>query len=89
MKILVKTSIDGKSVECEGAVEIHWRKEPQAYVSWKVFTPTLTIVSKSENFLYKEANNANEELVNRIKERIHSYRVGRKRIFEEVRICKE
>ncbi len=89
MKILVKANIDGKMIDCKGTIDIHWRKEPQAYVSWKVFSPTATIVSKSENFHFQEANDSNAELINKIKERILSYRLGRKRIFEEINIYEE
>lgn len=89
MKILVKAKINGEMVDCKGTIDIQWKGGQQAYVSWKIFSPTTTIVSKSENFHYQATNDSNAKLINNIRERILSYRLGRKRIFEEVEIYED
>ncbi|MFN3664825.1 MAG: hypothetical protein ACK4S0_01625 [Sediminibacterium sp.] len=86
MKILVKANIDGEVIRCTGTIDIHWKNEHQVYVSWTIFSPATTIVSKSENFKYKGTIESSTELINKIIERILKYRLGRKKIFEEVAI---
>jgi hypothetical protein len=89
LKILLKANIGGEIIDCKGTIDIHWKNELQAYVSWKVFSSTATLVSKSENFHCTNENGSNAELINRVKERILSYRLGRKRVFEEVKIYQD
>ena len=84
MKVLAKANIDGKIIDCKGSVSIEWKNKHQAYISWKIFSPTTTIVSKSENIHCKNSDVTNEELINKIKERILSYRIDRKKVFIEI-----
>jgi hypothetical protein len=87
MNILVKATIDGQVQICKGRIDIHAIKEPQAQISWQVFGPHGVIVSKSENFFYKNTPNSYEELLARIKQKIGEYRIGRKKIFESIEFC--
>lgn len=84
MKVLAKANIDGKIIDCKGFVSIEWKNEHQAYVSWEIISPTTTIVSRSENIHCKNSDFIREELNNKIKERILSYRIDRKKVFNEI-----
>ena len=66
---------------------IHWKKDPQAYITWQFFTGDKLIASKSENFFYKEGIENEDELINRVLKKIEGYRIGRKKIFEDLEIC--
>ncbi len=87
MKLKAKVNIDKDKLDCEGSLEIHWKKSPQAYVTWQFFNGDKLIVSKSDNFFYNEDIENEDELINRILKKIEEYKIGRKKIFEEIEIC--
>lgn len=88
MKLKAKVNIDKNKSDCEGSIEIHWKKSPQAYVTWQFFNGGILIVSKSEIFFYKEEIENEGELINRVLKKIEGYKIGRKKIFEEIEICR-
>ncbi len=82
MKIKAFAHLNDKVVQCSGEIQIHWIKENQAYVSWKIESQESLIASKYENiFLHK---NGDGDAVQIIIERIQTYRIGRKKIFFDV-----
>jgi hypothetical protein len=88
MKLRIKANIIKENLVCEGSLEIHWKKSPQAYVTWQFFSGDKLIVSKSENFFYKEEIENEDELINRVLKKIEGYKIGRKRIFERIEVCR-
>jgi hypothetical protein len=89
MNIIVRTTIDGQTQACKGRIDIEDIKEPQFYVSWLVFGTEGLIASKSENYFYKDTPNSYAELLERIKSKIESYKIGRKKLFESVEFCEQ
>ena len=87
MKLKAKAIIDNVKLDCEGSLEIHWQKSPQAYVTWQFFNGGKLIVSKSENFFYQEELENEDELIKRVLKKIEGYRIGRKKIFENIETC--
>jgi len=88
MKLKAKANIDNDKLDCEGSLEIHWKISPQAYVTWQFFIGGKLIVSKSENFFYKEEIENEDELIKRVLKKIEGYKIGRKKIFENIKICR-
>ncbi len=86
MKITATAIIDGVRFPCKGKIIILRIKEPQAYVSWSLSHGRQAIAGVSENYFYKSALHSQEELVERVLEKIRRYRMGRKSIFENVQI---
>ena len=86
MKILVRTTVGGEMITYKGTIDVNWIREPQAYVSWKVFGPNGVVAAKSENYFYKESEDSLNELMMRVKDKILGYRIGRKKAFEEIDI---
>lgn len=87
MKLRAIANIDNDKLVCEGSIEIHWKKSPQAYITWQFFNGEKLIVSKSENFFYKEEIENEDELINSVLKKIEGYKIGRKKIFDEIEIC--
>lgn len=85
MKIQAIANIDDNIIKCTGEIEIHWIKEPQAYITWRLSNNDKLIASKSENYFYKK-NSSADELLNRILKKIENYKIGRNKIFEKVKI---
>lgn len=88
MKLKAKANLNKEKLDCEGSLEIHWRRSPQAYVTWQFFNGDKLIVSKSENIFYKEEIENEDELINLVLKKIEGYKIGRKKIFEEIVVCR-
>jgi hypothetical protein len=88
MKINALAKIDNKTFPCTGKIEIHWVKEPQAYITWDLFSNENEnlIISKSENYFFRKNIDTEENLIHRIIKKIENCRVGRKKIFSKVRL---
>ena len=84
MKIKALANIDNSIIPCTGEIEIHWIKEPQAYVTWKLFSDKSLIASKSKNYFFEKDIDTHNSLIKRVIEEIKNYRIGRKKVFEKV-----
>jgi hypothetical protein len=89
MKLKAKVNIDNQELDCTGSIEIHWIKEPQAYITWQFFYGDKLIASKSDNFFFQENKDNMDELIKRVLKKIEGYKIGRKKIFEEIELCLE
>jgi len=84
MKIKAKAKIDNQILDCLGAIEIHFKTNFQVYVTWHLCSNDMLIALVSENFFQSEKLYNESELVNRIIKKIERYRIGRKKVFEDV-----
>ena len=87
MKLKAKAKIDNQILDCTGTVEIHWKKAHQAYITWQFFNGDKLIVSKSDNFFYEKETESEPQLIYKVLKKIEGYRIGRKKIFQDVKIC--
>ncbi len=75
------------SFACSGEIEILKQGEGKVYVIWRMFDKNKSnIASVSREHYFGEDEITGEKLLNRIREDIKSYRIGRKRIFFKVDI---
>jgi hypothetical protein len=86
MRLKAKANINKKKLDCEGSLEIHWKKSTQAYVTWQFFNGDKLIVSKSENFFFQEEIENEDELINRVLKKIEGYKIERTKIFEGIEV---
>jgi hypothetical protein len=84
MKIRAIAKIDDRRIMCFGEIVIHSIKPPQAYVSWSLFDGETPIAGKSENFFFDKNSGTEASLINSIIRKIENYRIGRRKIFENV-----
>jgi hypothetical protein len=88
MKLKAKVNINNVVLDCAGSIEIHWKKNPQAYITWQFYYEDKLIVSKSENFFIGQEKENDDELISKVLKKIENYKIGRKRIFEDIEICR-
>jgi hypothetical protein len=87
MKIKAEANLNNQNTICYGEIEIHWIKEPQAYVTWRLYDGENLIASKSENYFYQNNFDSESILIDRIIFKIENYKIGRKTIFMKVNRC--
>ncbi len=85
MKIKATANIDGQIIICLGDIQINWIKEPQAYITWRLFNGKTLVASKSENFHYRE-NVEEADLVQKVIKKIEKYRINRNKVFSNVEL---
>ncbi|MFN8284256.1 MAG: hypothetical protein U0U67_13640 [Chitinophagales bacterium] len=86
MNIKAKANIDNVKLDCVGSIEIHSKRKYQAYITWQFFNGDKLIVSKSDNFFYREEEENEVELINKVLKKIEEYKIRRKKIFEDIEI---
>jgi cytochrome c oxidase assembly protein Cox11 len=86
LKIVATAKIDNQELLCFGTIEIHFIKEHQAYITWQFYNENTLIAGKSENYFYKIEDSDGKDLINRVIKNIQGYRIGRDKIFTNIKI---
>lgn len=86
LKIVATAKIDNQELLCFGTIDIHTVKEHQAYVTWQFYNGKTLIAGRSENYFYKIEDSESKDLINRVIKKIQGYRIGRDKIFTNIKI---
>jgi hypothetical protein len=89
IKLIGILSIDGDSKECQGNIEIIKRDDKVVYAIWRFLSQNEELIAaKGNNYFIgnKKKDISDLEIANLIIESILKYRIGRERIFSNVRI---
>ncbi|MER3329775.1 MAG: hypothetical protein RIF34_09380 [Candidatus Kapaibacterium sp.] len=86
MEIVATAKIDNKELLCFGTIEIHFIKEHQAYITWQLHNGKTLIASSSENYFCNIEDSDGKDLINRVIKQIQSYRIGRDKIFTNIKV---
>lgn len=79
--------VNGDQVSCRGSIEIINKSERVVYATWKLLDNSNNFLgSVSRNYFIGDKQYSDPEILNKIIEDILSYRVGRLRIFSNIRI---
>lgn len=83
----VKAKIEQETLDCFGTIEIQWKNEEIIYYTWKVCKDDILIASKSSNLLLLGENYNKDDIFNKVIQKIETFKIGRKKIFENIEIC--
>jgi predicted transcriptional regulator len=86
MKIKAIANVDNNKIRCVGEIKLNLISGNQVYIIWSLLHEDKLIAAKSETLYYRTSGNNEENLMKIIVEKIKRYRIGRKRIFEEVEV---
>lgn len=86
MEIVATAKINNQELLCFGTIEIHSKKGPQAYITWQFYNGKKLIAGRSENYFYKIEESDSTDLINKVIKNIQDYRIGRDKIFTNIKI---
>jgi hypothetical protein len=86
VEIVATAKIDNQELLCFGTIDIHSVKEHKAYITWQLHNGKTLIASRSENYFCNIEDCDRKDLINRVVKKIQGYRIGRDKIFTNIKI---
>lgn len=87
INIIGTAKIDRDILPCNGTIEVLSKSERVAYATWKILdSSNHLLASVSRNYFIGDKKYSDQDILTKITEDILSYRVGRNRIFTDIKI---
>ena len=81
------TNVFGEDIVCKGVIDVNYYNNKQAYVLWQMFDEKNNrIAFVGRNYFIDDNKVSIDELIPMVIHKIENYRVGRKKIFKDIKI---